>query len=278
MSTPICDRRRAGPGGSGPARALWRAARRLRPVALLLPLMLGACLETTGSPSAGFRQVEEAGGGSGFFSSIRRPIGPVLVNAATASGDVVLRGPEDYCIEGRSLKTRARGGFALMARCDILSGGEMGDPVALALLTATVTPYEGSELPGAARLAADFVDMQVLEALDRDGVRLLHLGQGGNARVPAADPRQWRATFLLNGYAVSLAAYGPKDSAVAGAGGRSLLLAMARAIRAASPDRPGGTDPAAAASSQGEMARDLPAGLGATVNAPDPGAAAAERP
>ncbi|MBY5972620.1 hypothetical protein KUV28_09695 [Ferrimonas balearica] len=271
MSTPIFDRLRAGRGRSRAARALTAAARPWR-AAFLLPLclVLSGCLETAGTPSAGFRQVEEQGRGGGFFASMRRPVGPVLVTAATAAGDVVIRGPEDYCIEGRSLKTRARGGFALLARCDILSGGEMGDPVALALLTATVTPYEGAELPPARQLAADFAEMDVLEVMDRDGVRLLHLGKGGNARVPAADPRQWRATFLLNGYAVSLAAYGPKDSSVAGAAGRPILLAMARAIRAASPDRPGGQDPAAEAATDGaELAAQEPEGLGTTLNAPD---------
>lgn len=285
MSTPICDRT---PAGRVAARPALNSPRRRRPLgqalraALLLPLclFLAACLETAGTPSAGFRQVEEGGrGGGGFFSSMRRPMGPVLITAATASGNVVLRGPQDYCIEGRSLKTRPHGGFALMARCDILSGGEMGDPVALALLTATVTPWNGGELAPASTLAADFSDYQVLDALDRDEVRLLHLGKGGNAMVPSADPRQWRATFLLNGYAVSLAAYGPKGSAVAGAGGRPLLLAMADAIRAASPDRPGGEDPATgAAAGDLNIARDAPPGLGTTMNAPAAIAGAAERP
>lgn len=197
---------------------------------LLLPLCLAlsGCLETTGS-----------GGDDAYFSSKRRPMGPVHASAGMAGGSVVVRGPDDYCIEGRSLKIRADGGFALLARCDILSGGEMGNPVALAMLTATVTPYEGT-LPGAASMARDFAagGTPVLSSAERDGVRLLHLGAGGNARVRAADPRQWRAVFLVNGSLVSLAAYGPKDSAVAGSGGRALLLSMARAIRAASPQSP----------------------------------------
>ncbi|PJE27935.1 hypothetical protein SAMN06297129_0086 [Pseudooceanicola antarcticus] len=278
---PISDQNRAG-RESAPARFLPEAMagresaparfvtrlRALRPAArplaaLAACLALSGCLDTPGAPGGGaFRKVEN-GGGLGIFSSLRRPMGPVLVTAQAASGNVVIRGPEDYCIEGRSLKSDSKRTFALLARCDILSGGEMGSPVALALLTATVTPFDG-ELPDAQALARDMAALEVLEYLDRGEVRLLHLGQGGDALVRGADPRQWRAVFTLNGQAVTLAAYGPQDSSVAGLGGRSLLLAMARAIRAASPDGPANQELTAAA----PALEDQTPGLGSTLNAP----------
>lgn len=277
MSTSISDQTRAG-RESVPARLLPKrraggrggSARVLRPrrvvMALSACLALSGCLDTPFASGAGgaFRKVEN-GGGLGIFSSLRRPMGPVLISAQAANGDVVIRGPEDYCIEGRSLKSDAERSFALLARCDILSGGEMGSPVALALLTATVTPYD-AELPDAQALARDMAALEVLEYLDRGDVRLLHLGQGGDSLVRSADPRQWRAVFTLNGHAVTLAAYGPRDSAVAKAGGRSLLLAMARAIRAASPDSPGATT--AELTTAAPEREDQSAGLGSTVNAP----------
>ncbi|MBR9764230.1 MAG: hypothetical protein GYB53_12065 [Rhodobacteraceae bacterium] len=293
MSTPISDQTRAGrksaparflpqrladresaparflPRGladrdSAPARFLPRFGRPL--AALAACLALSGCLDTpTGASGGAFRQVENGGGGLGLFSSLRRPVGPVLVSAPAAGGDVVIRGPDDYCIEGRSLKTRDDRSFALLARCDILSGGEMGNPVALALLTVTVTPYAG-ELPGAEALAADMAEMGVLDSLERDEVRLLHLSSGGNALVGSADSRQWRGVFTLNGQAVTMAAYGPQDSAVAKAGGRPLLLAMARAIRAASPDAPGAADPDLTAAAPPEI--DQTTGLGSSQNVP----------
>ncbi|WP_010138961.1 hypothetical protein [Oceanicola sp. S124] len=263
MSTPISDLTRAG-RDSAPARVMSRLGRPL--TALAACLALSGCLDTPSGASGGaFRQVENGGGGLGLFSSLRRPVGPVLVSAPAAGGDVMIRGPEDYCIEGRSLKVRAERSFALLARCDILSGGEMGNPVALALLTVTVTPYDG-ELPDAASLAADMSEMGVLDSQDSEGVRLLHLATGGNALVGSADKRQWRGVFILNGQAVTMAAYGPKGSAVARAGGRPLLLAMAGAIRAASPDAPGAAEPDLTAAAPTEV--DQTQGLGSSQNVP----------
>lgn len=215
----------------------------LRPVALLGALvLLGGC-DATRTADALAR--EDNGEALSFLSNVNRSSGVVLRSAEVAGGDVVVSGPAGYCIEGRSLKKRTRYGFALLARCDILSGGEIGTPVALAMLTVTITPFgEGAaapaDLPDAKTLATEFPATQVLSAEDITSVRVLHLAQGGDSFAPGADTRQWRGAFLLNGYLVSMAAYGPKGSSVADKGGRALLLEMAKTIRTNSPQAASG--------------------------------------
>ncbi|WP_163847520.1 hypothetical protein [Pseudooceanicola aestuarii] len=241
MFTRISDgiRARRGP---------WRLAS-----VVLLPLALSGCLEGAGPDAVPadrpkrLSEIKTTEGGLGFLSSLKRPIGPVLQQARTAGGAVVIAGPEGYCVEGRSLKTRQRGGFAVLARCDILSGGDIGAPVALALLTVTIAPAgDVTVLPSAADMARDFTYLGVLDMVDGQGVHMLHLETGGNDHVPAVDPRHWRGAFLLNGYVVGLAAYGPRDSSVVADGGQALLLAMARRMRSASPEGAPSANPEAA--------------------------------
>ncbi|QOL81714.1 hypothetical protein [Pseudooceanicola spongiae] len=222
------------------------AGRIFRPAALLMTLALLAGCEAPGTSGAIAR--EDNGQALGFLSSVNRNSGSVLGSAEVAGGDVAIHGPAGYCIEGRSLKKRSRYGFALLARCDILSGGQIGTPVALALMTVTVTPFEGpGDLADARTLSAEFPRSDVLSAEDVTAVRLLHLAKGGDTFAPGADPRQWRGAFLLNGYLVSVAAYGPEGSTVADKGGRALILDMAKTMRAKSPKLPAPAEVAAKA-------------------------------
>ncbi|MBT9384110.1 hypothetical protein KM176_09590 [Pseudooceanicola sp. CBS1P-1] len=198
--------------------------RLLRPAALLLVGLLAGCEATP-----------QAEGSIGFLSNMDGTSGTALEAARVADNRVVIRGPDGYCIDARSLRNRPEKSFALLARCDVLSGGLVGAPVEMAVLTVTVTPASGS-LPRAETLASSFSAGDVLKALNRAGLRLLQLARGGNDLISTADPQHWRGAFELKGYLVSMAAYGPPESDVRGNGGRSLLQAMARAIQIATRD------------------------------------------
>ncbi|NIZ11146.1 hypothetical protein [Pseudooceanicola sp. HF7] len=176
-------------------------------------------------------------GSMGFLSSTGRPTGTAVTAAKLVEGDVVVRGPSGYCVERGSVRSRNDTGFAMLARCDLL-GGISGSPVALGVLTVTVTPYAEADLPAARDLARGFGPGKVLGVAQSRDVRLLHMASGGDEMVGTADPKQWRGAFLLNGYLVSMAAYGPADGALAGDGGSRVLVRLAEAIRKASPDKP----------------------------------------
>lgn len=164
----------------------------------------------------------------------------VLRKTSLLGGDVVVRGPEGYCVDRRSLRHRDTSGFALLASCESLSGvrGQQVEPV---LMTVSVVPG-GPEVqrPGATEIAALMAPAQVLAAHEDADLALVHFASGGDGVLPGGDARHWRGGMVVNGYLVGLALYAQKDGAMAGGDGRRLLTELARSIRRASPDRPAG--------------------------------------
>lgn len=210
-----------------------------RPAALLAaPLILGGCL--TLAPEDAPEATASGGGGlSAFFSSHSRPVGEPLPQAPIGGGDIVVKGPSGYCVDGKTLRNRASGGFALLASCHVMTGGKSGAPMGVSVLTVSAVDADAEHpVPGAAEFAASFAPTRSLWSGERGGLALVHLASGGNAMIPEADPRHWRAVFELNGHLVVLAAYGPEDSATASPGGGRILIDLARALRSSSPNLP----------------------------------------
>lgn len=162
----------------------------------------------------------------------------VLRKAALVGGDVVVRGPEGYCVDRRSLRRREEGGFALLASCEALSGvrGEAVEPV---LMTVSVLPgAAGTERPAAAEIAALMAPARVLSTHEDAELSLVQFASGGDGVLPGGDPRHWRGGMVVNGHLVGLALYARKGGRMAGPDGRGLLTGLARSIRRASPDHP----------------------------------------
>ena len=207
---------------------------RLRWFALsLAALVLSGCLETVGPRGASARSAGLLPGGSARQAP--RP----LEQAALARGTVVVAGPEGYCVDPVTLGRGAARSFAMLASCQILSGGELGYYVEPMMLTVTVGKPGPTALPQPATLAAE-AGSAFLGGSLRDGVSVAHLGAGGAAVLDGGDPRYWRATFALGGRMVGLALYAPKGSDLAGDGGYAMLARVRARIVAARP-KPGQT-------------------------------------
>jgi hypothetical protein len=177
--------------------------------------------------------------GKPVLPALSLPHAEVMEAATLADGNIIVRGPHGYCVEGGSLRNRKRESFALLARCDLLRGEDPTDIPTLAVLTVTLVPLkEGETLPTASELAETFAPLPVRTKDTLRDVRLLHLSEGGDVLTEIADPKHWRGAFELNGYAVGLAAYGIRDGLVAADDGQFLLLDLARSIREASPFAP----------------------------------------
>jgi len=208
---------------------------------------LAACLEAP-----------QGGGGSLFavVSTVSRPVGDPLPQAPIAGGDLMIRGPEGYCVEGRSLRNEASGGFALLASCYVMTGGKQNVPVSPVVMTVSASrAAPGQAVPDRAALARAFAPARVLTGSTVRGITVVQLASGGAAAVPDADPKHWRGAMELNGYLVLLAVYGPVGSYAADTGGGGLIVELGQALRAARPARPatadGRTEPAAAAPAPG---------------------------
>ncbi|MGR3323495.1 MAG: hypothetical protein ACU0DK_16370 [Pseudooceanicola sp.] len=207
---------------------------RLSPVLRLIPAgclaaLLAGCLEMP----------ETSGGGpeDGLFaivSTVSRPVGDPIPQAPIAGGNLLVKGPVGYCVDRKSLRNRASGGFALLASCHVMTGGKSGPNVPPVVMTVSATrPEPGTPLSDRAALAAAFAPALVLSQSDVKGLRLVHLGAGGDEAMRDADPRHWRGVMALNGYLVGLAVYGPEDSFSARAGGSAVLVELAEALREA---------------------------------------------
>lgn len=150
-------------------------------------------------------------------------------------GDIVVRGPDGYCVDPASHRQNSGSTLVFIGSCEALTG-KAGTRVEAALMTVTVTPRRPrTSQPTASGIAAALSPKAVLEQIDEDGIAMVHFNAGGDAALPGGDPRYWRAGMALGGHLLSLAVYGPDGSRIAGPGGQSLLRALASEIRSASP-------------------------------------------
>lgn len=164
-----------------------------------------------------------------------RPQMPMpLARTTLAGGDVVLEGPEGYCVDPLTVDNRAGGSFAMLGSCRILSSGRTGAPAEPLLITVAVGPRgQADDVPDAAALAA-LVDAPLIGGQSAPGFTTANLASGGAQVLDGGDDRHWRAAFVQNGRLVGLALYAPADSAMAGRAGEGLLAALRSRIAALS--------------------------------------------
>lgn len=166
------------------------------------------------------------------------PSGPAAQDALRAvsfyDGAVTVAGPRGYCIDRSSVKSNAGGRFAILAGCESLTG-RAGIAVDPAMMTVAVLPRAGAAAPPDAAAMAGVLGADAVRLIEeRDDITLVQVAEGGEAVLPGGDPVHWRASMVINGHMLGLAAYGPRGGAIAGARGREVLGDLAAALRAAS--------------------------------------------
>lgn len=146
-----------------------------------------------------------------------------LAKAELAGGDIVVAGPDGYCVDPTTLQNRSQRGFAIIASCNILSAGRLGAPVAPMLVSVTIGPRgDQTDLPKPSQIAAA-AGAPLLGAETSDEFVVAHLATGGEGYLSGGDMRHWRGAFVLNGRIVGLALYAPKGSALAASSGGDML-------------------------------------------------------
>lgn len=159
----------------------------------------------------------------------------VMRTVSLYDGEVVVRGPDGYCIDRKSMRKSKSNGFVLLASCESLSGvrGHEVEPV---IMTLAVLPGQTSVgTPTAAEIARSMTPVPVVKRMDFDDLSLVQFATGGENALPNGDPRHWRGAMVLNGHLIGLALYARKGSAVAGNDGSEMLVELARKTRASSP-------------------------------------------
>lgn len=164
-----------------------------------------------------------------------------LVRATLAAGNVAVVPPEGYCIDPKSRRGSAKRGFAALASCRILTGGQVGSHVEPVLMTVTVGPRGQSEDLPSPEMLAEARQAPLISGSRTPDAVYVHLARGGATALPGGDRRHWRAAFVLNGRLVGAALYAPAGSFMAGPGGADLLLRL-KTRMVAETAKPGGDD------------------------------------
>ncbi|MDF0600643.1 hypothetical protein P1J78_07875 [Psychromarinibacter sp. C21-152] len=163
---------------------------------------------------------------------------------AVAGGDVVIGGPQGYCIDRPGSRLTGESPFVLLGSCASIARDAGADaPRQPGVLTATVSaPGEGpgfaetvpqlesflSSAPGRAALARDGrpESVEVLSTR-RDGAALIiHLRDTSANVVPGTDPTYWRGLFEANGRLVTVSVMSFADQPM----GSDLALATLRGM------------------------------------------------
>ncbi len=159
-----------------------------------------------------------------------------LARVDLAGGDIVVAGPEGYCIDPETTQTRRGAGFAVIASCQLISQGRTGPSVPPAVVTVTAGPRgAATDLPSGAVLA-EAANAVLLDSTQRDGLVTVHLASRGELPLGDGDTRYWRGAFSVNGRLVGLALYVPEGSALSGSRGERMLRQVTEQIRDLSPD------------------------------------------
>ena len=182
---------------------------------------------------------------------------PIRLTARTApdsipvaGGDVIVRGPDGYCIDKRGSRLRGEAAFVLLAGCSSITGNpEAGTPGASALLTASVDKQTG-EIADPSQLLALLTSSDGQATLARDGrkesivlkssemrndVVMLHIEDNSENPTPGLQSDYLRGLFALNGRLITVTVVGFETRPIDGNTGLFLLNRFVASIRDASP-------------------------------------------
>lgn len=154
----------------------------------------------------------------------------VLASTRLAGNAITVTGPDGYCIDPATMRSTETSGFAAIASCHIISGGQTGAIVEPVLMTVTVSPASGpapSPVELADALGTTLVQTRQLSALD-----LGQMATGGEAAFSGSDPRHWRGAFVIGPHLIGVTLYAPTDSPLLGAQGAAFVNTVSSAIRA----------------------------------------------
>ncbi|MFC4730831.1 dihydroxy-acid dehydratase [Salipiger abyssi] len=207
---------------------------------LIALVSLAGCVQAPSGADTPDEAGEPATGG--FFATLfptgaaAAPERPTpLAQTEMARGEVVVAGPEGYCVDPVTLGNRPGRGFAVIASCHILSGGKTGNFVEPMMMTVTVGPRQQTVVPPAPSVLAVQAGQELVGGEVRDGLVMAQLGGGGTDVLDDGDPRYWRGAFVQNGHLIGLALYAPQGSFLAGPDGAGMLRAVQQRIVSLSP-------------------------------------------
>lgn len=150
-----------------------------------------------------------------------------LSEAVMADGAVTLVPPTGFCIDKRSLKQR----FALLARCDTLSGSSPAYGAPVGIITVSLTPLDPASALPSPEQTAQAADLgAVADPVARKD--RITFRASGDAPLKGLSQDHWRGTARIGDQVLSVALYGPEDGRAITGEGRDIVVDLIRASRA----------------------------------------------
>lgn len=200
---------------------------------LMMPLVLSSCMEGQTFAFAPESSTIKSGKRGGFFGRTN----PV-VTTAFGEGQLVLAAPNGFCFDSQMEQHTAKGGFALLARCDRMRGARRLGRGEGVIVTASVGSVgANTATPSATALHKAFTrarsDARLLEQREDAQIPLVKLHMQPDTTTPGASPTHWRGAFVQNNHMVAVALYAPTGSSYLGDRGAKLIRDFMRASRSA---------------------------------------------
>ena len=189
------------------------------------------------------------------FAKIENPFtqkhkGPMPTRLSVMGGDVLVTGPEGFCIDVKGSRETQGNAFALMGSCAAITHRpDAPEPARPAVLTATVmtagdAPLAESFPQMAAFFASDAGraalarsgrarDLTIRRAFSRGDVFVIAARDTSRFEGPKVEPDYWRALFDLDGHIVSASVLALRGKPIPDAAAESLLDDFVGRIRAA---------------------------------------------
>jgi hypothetical protein len=152
-----------------------------------------------------------------------------LRQAAMANGAVMLVPPKGYCIDSASLDVT----FALMSRCDAITTGQDSAEAPEGLLSISLTPASGNDLPQASAISAASGVTQVAEIQTTESS--VTFRANGTPPDKSFAVQHWRGATVTGGYVLGLALYPAQSGRAITEDGRDMLIGLIRRTRTATP-------------------------------------------
>lgn len=195
---------------------------------------------------------------------------------AVGDGNVIIAGPQGYCVDLGGTRHGPETAFVLMGNCAALIGDNTApQPWIQALLAASIAKYSPrAQIMGDAEQLDRFFrspqgraalsragraeDIEILDSFARDGTYFLRVRDSSGPEKTGLDAEHWRAVMIVNEHLVSLSVMPLASSGDTPQAGLTVVSQFAASVRGAN-----------AAASDGSAARD--------ANAPPPPESAASR-
>ncbi len=169
-----------------------------------------------------------------------------------AGGQVVVAGPDGYCVDKRATRKNPGSTFVLVASCAALSRrSNAAYPDTNALLTASISDRLAGGAPihtqqkqlkdffesdlGRAALAqdGDQTNVEIVQMFVRDDAFIIHARDQSKTQLAGLNQEYWRAVFDLNGKSVAASVVSIKGYPISDDAGLNTLLEFTNSIRSA---------------------------------------------